>query len=58
MLSWIVLIALGTIITGLMFYSFYIVLFSKHDYNKPTKADLEKIHSATDKLRSKFVGRA
>ena len=57
MLSWIFLIALGAIITGLMVYSFFIVLFSKHDYDKPSKADSQKIHSATDKLRSKFVGR-
>lgn len=58
MLSSIFLIVAGIIITGLMFYSFGIVLFSKNKYDNPKKADKEKIHATTEKFRSKFVGRA
>jgi hypothetical protein len=58
MLSWIILIVLGAIITGLMFYSFGIVLFSKNKYDDAKKTDKEKIHATTEKFRSKSVGRA
>jgi len=58
MLSWIILVVAGAIITGLMFYSFGIVLFSKNKYDDAKKADKEKIHVTTEKFRSRFVGRA
>ena len=57
MLSWILLIVLGVLITGLMFYSFGIVIFSKNKYDDPKKIKNDKTHSTTEKMRSKFIGR-
>ena len=58
MLSWILLIVMVGAMTGLMLYSFGIVIFSKKRYDDPKKSDNGKMHSTTEKMRSKFVGRA
>lgn len=58
MLSNILLIAVGLFFIGLMFYSFFSVLFSKKDYKNIPKPDNKKAPGIPDnKLRGKFIGR-
>jgi len=45
----ILLIVVGIVFAGLMFYAFFIVLFSKHDDKNIPKADIKKAPANPDK---------
>jgi len=48
----------GVVFAGLMFYSFFIVLFSKKDYKNIQKPVDKKSPGIPDnKLKGKFIGR-
>lgn len=54
----ILLIVMGVIFAGLMFYAFFIVLFSKQDYKNNQKPVDKKASGIPDsKLKGKFTGR-
>lgn len=57
MLSTILLIVVGVAMLGLMFYSFFIVIFSKNKYDEKNHNN-DKLRSTTERMRGKFVGRA
>ncbi len=54
----ILLIVLGAFFAGMMFYLFFITLFSKTDYKNIKKPNDKKSSGIPDnKLKGKFIGR-
>lgn len=54
----ILLIVVGVVFFGLMFYSFFGILFSKKDYKNIPKSDNKQAPGIPDKkLRGRFIGR-
>jgi len=51
------LILLVLFFFGLMGYSFYLVLFSKHKENSPGESKLNISSKRKGELKSKFIGR-
>jgi flagellar basal body-associated protein FliL len=59
MLTNIILIVIGLVFAGAMFYSFFMVLFSKKDYkNIPKPIDKNASGSANSKRNGKIVGQS